>query len=132
MIPLGGEIKAWAITISDYGTIIETDEGQAQKKAQHYEGRGRTVVVTEMLEAPAKRKALRWDELTPGEYWAFDMSAAESDVDEAGLATITLGHGKLWIAYDDSASQPLNADWSTYQFVRCRRPRRSDVDFQNY
>ena len=76
MIPLGGELKAWALTVTGYGTVLEVDSRQAMKEAKLFDGRGRSVTVTEMrpvVEAE-QSNVLLWNELMPGDYWVFHMA----------------------------------------------------------
>jgi hypothetical protein len=133
LIPLGIELKAWAVTVSGYGTVLEVDHRQAMKEAKHFEGRGRDVIVTELgpLPAPAPEKSLLWNELKPGRYWAYQVDDPEPDTDEeTELATVILRQGQLWIAFDDDNHMSLNASWSHYQFVPCKPLRRSAIEFQ--
>jgi hypothetical protein len=134
MIPLGNVLKAWAISISGYGTIIETDEKQAQKEATHFEGRGRSVDITEMVAVTAmapKPKLLMWNELTHGEYWGYPVSDCDG-LPNQGTQRVSiqdLGDGRFLIDADYESGY-LDKSWARFQYLPRECPRREDVVFQ--
>jgi hypothetical protein len=132
MIPLGAELKAWALTVSGYGTVLEVDYHQAQKEAKHFEGRGRTVLMTEMVAVTAvapKPTLLLWNELTVGEYWAFPLNPYPGQA-ECELVSVTEYRGTLSID-GDNQNEYLNESWARFQYLPHVQPRADDVVFQS-
>lgn len=136
MIPLGQELKAWAITVSGYGTILETSDANVAKQVEHFQGRGHEVVVTEMAPvstpAPHKPKLLQWNELTPGDYWAYPFTAADAKYDKNEGSTFVMiseFEGQLQID-SESENGDLDKSWGHYQFLPIYRPTRHEVEFQ--
>ena len=136
MIPLGQELKAWAITVSGYGTILETSDTKVTKQVEHYRGRGHDVVVTEMGPAAAtaapKPKLLQWHELEAGDYQAFPFVATDVEVDPnegSTIVRVTDCNGSLYIDGIDGGGS-LDEKWGKFQYLQFPRTNRSDVEFQ--
>jgi hypothetical protein len=137
MIAPGAEIKAWAITVYGYGTFIEQDEKMVDIKVRHFRESGRQVTVTELgpvAPAPSKPKALLWNELTPGDYWAFHMlpRLAEYYPNPKFAHVSAVPHtGGLLIDHAGDCNL-IDETWACYQFVRThQRPDRSNIDFHS-
>lgn len=136
MIAIGQELKVWAITVSGYGTLLEYTESKVAEQVEHYRGRGREVVVTEMAPVatpvPKKPKLLQWNELKPGDYWAYPFEAADVAYDEHEGSTFVMVSefdGRLQID-GESESGDLDESWGHYQFLPINRPTRHEVEFQ--
>lgn len=135
MISLGSEIKAWAVSVEGYGTLIETDKGTVQDMVAHYENRGRKVTVSLLLPAAeqAKPKLLQWHEVKlPGDYWAFPVRLEPVDCDAhdgSMLLSILEFGGELFVG-DEQFKEPLSAEFGHYQFMPYTRPTRDSVEFQ--
>lgn len=134
-IPQGGDLKAWAVVVEGYGTVLEVSEELAQRQAEHYRGRGRQAKIISLspdAEAAStdKPKLLQWNELTPGDYWAFPFTASEDDVDEGSqMVMVSEFRGQLSID-GESESGDLDESWGHYQFLPFVRPKRTEVEFQ--
>ena len=133
----GADLKAWAILVSGYGTVIEASEELALLQAQHFEARGHEVRIVPMEPSPApaqaeKPKLLQWNELTPGDYWAFPVCAAEKAYDkDEGSQFVMVSEWKGSLSIDgESESGDLDESWGSYQFLPYLRPARSQVEFQ--
>lgn len=134
-IPQGGELKAWAIVVEGYGTVIKESEELAQCKADHFRGIGHQVRIVFMgpaqeMNPTVKPKLLQWNELTPGDYWAFPFSADEDDDDQGSqMVMVSEFRGKLSID-GGSESGDLDESWGHYQFLPFVRPKRTEVEFK--
>jgi hypothetical protein len=79
--------------------------------------------------APEKIKALLWNELTPGEYWAFPMREANIERDSGAEHAYVFGtQGELSIQHAGGTA-PLDDQFESYQFVKGERVQRDDVAF---
>lgn len=136
-IPEGTALNAWAIVVTGYGTVIEGSEELALLQAKHFEGRGHKVRIVPMgqIQPPPeteKPKLLQWNELTPGDYWAFPFSPADVEYDAnegSQMVMISEWNGRLSID-GESESGDLDEGWGHYQFLPFVRPARNDVEFQ--
>lgn len=134
----GADLKAWAILVSGYGTVIEASEELALLQAKHFEGRGHQVHIVPMEPAPAKTeperpRLLQWNELTPGDYWAFPVSVAEETYDQdEGSQFVMVSEWKGSLSIDgESESGDLDESWGSYQFLPFVRPARSQLEFKS-
>lgn len=79
--------------------------------------------------APEKIKALLWNDLTPGDYWAFPMREAVIARDHrAEYASVYGEPGDLSIEHGGGIG-PLDEAFAGYQFVKGVRVERDDVQF---
>lgn len=129
------DLKTWAILVSGYGTVIEASLELALLQAKHFEDRGHQVRIVPMEPAPAepeKPKLLQWNELTPGDYWAFPVSAADEAYDEnEGSQFVMVSEWKGSLSIDgESESGDLDESWGSYQFLPYVRTARAQVEFQ--
>lgn len=130
MIAIGAELKAWAITVSGYGTIIETDEKEAHKQAKHYDLRGRAVSISELgpvvkAKAPEPEKPLLWNQVAQGYYWAFPK---EEGISRPHFVMVTgpVGRPLFWMDGEDFL---VDDYWAGHVYVPCKPPERADFDF---
>jgi hypothetical protein len=133
MIAPGAGIKAWAIVVYGHGTFIEEDEKMADIKARHFRDIGIHVTVIELgrvAAPPSKPKALLWNELTPGNYWAFPMQQAIIDSDPGALYAFVYGEaGRMYVELPNVGARQLDDSHAEYQFVRAVLVERDEVEF---
>lgn len=130
-------LNAWAVVVDGYGTVIEATEELAELQAEHFRGRGRQVRIVAMGPAQdsaiqEKPRLLQWNELTPGDYWAFPFSAADEAYDaNEGSQFVMVSEWKGSLSIDgESESGDLDESWGHYQFLPYVRPARTEVEFQ--
>lgn len=77
-----------------------------------------------------KPKTLLWNELVPGDYWAFTMIEDRVSRDHRPEFAYVFGNPDCLYVHNDDGVAPLDESFSSYQFVRGPRPKRTGIDFK--
>jgi hypothetical protein len=76
-------------------------------------------------------KALKWNELVPGDYWAFYLADPAQVANSKPEFVSVIGDPDDMVVEKNGDTMELNAHaWEDFQFVPCCHPLGSEVQFQ--